>query len=289
MSSSFPRGYQFYMSSWLFSVILRRDLYIFHHSVVLYLRIVAGLRRPFQIFLLSHLWGSSHLSLIFSIRLREFIPIIRWTFILSLTTGHFIFLFIEVWKLHFFSFHFLTLRVTVSFISCTWFCHHVVFMFGVHSRHLSFFLFGAHFRQLSFSIFVVHLRHLLSMFGVHSRHFSFFIYGAYFRHLFGWHFLVFTSFPSIREITFMGSLSTTPTWIGPFFHWDFRVILHSSIFTLFPPIPSIITVSRVASITPLGNLFRRSNDWDAPVSRKIETFTGPPCGPLITLFSVQGR
>ena len=54
--------------------------------------------------------------------------------------------------------------------------------------------------------------------------------------LLGWPFLVFTSFPSMREIPFIGSLSTTPTWIGPFFHLDFRVILHSGIFILFPSI-----------------------------------------------------
>ena len=93
--------------------------------------------------------GSSYFPLILSISIREFIPIIRCTFIPSLTTGPFIFLFIEVWKVHFFSFHFLTLRTTVSFISRTWLCRHLVSMFGVHSRHLFFFIFGAHFRQLT--------------------------------------------------------------------------------------------------------------------------------------------
>ena len=76
--------------------------------------------------------------------------------------------------------------------------------------------------------------------------------------LLGWPFLIFTSFPSMREIPFIGSLSTTPTWIGSFFHLDFRVILHSGIFILFPPIPSICTVSRAASMTPLGTSFLRS-------------------------------
>ena len=36
----------------------------------------------------------------------------------------------------------------------------------------------------------------------------------------------------MREIPFIGSLSTTPTWIGPSFHLDFRVILHTIISTL---------------------------------------------------------
>ena len=107
--------------------------------------------------------------------------------------------------------------------------------------------------------------------------------------LLGWPFLIFTSFPSMREIPFIGSLFTSPTWIGPFFHLDFRVILHNGIFILFPTIRSICTVSRAASMTPFGTLSRRSNDWDAPVSRKIDTSTGPPFGPLITLLFVQGR
>ena len=46
VSCSFPRGYQFYMSSCLSSVLLHKDLYIVHHSGVLYLMTVAGLRRP---------------------------------------------------------------------------------------------------------------------------------------------------------------------------------------------------------------------------------------------------
>ena len=49
VSTSFPRGYQFYMSSCLSSVLLHKDLYIVHHRGVLYSMIVAGLRRPFQI------------------------------------------------------------------------------------------------------------------------------------------------------------------------------------------------------------------------------------------------
>ena len=170
-----------------------------------------------------HLWGSSYLPLILSISIREFIPNIRWTFILFLTTGPFIFLFIEGWKVHFFSFHLLTLRATVSFISRTWLSRHLVSMLGVRSRHLSFFIYGAYFRHLFFHVwsssspsFFLHLWRLFSP--------SFL----------GWHFFVLTSFPSMREIPFIGSLSTTPTFIGPSFHWDFRVILHSGIFTLFP-------------------------------------------------------
>ena len=109
------------MSSCLFSVILRRGpIYRPSQCGPLF----DDSSRTSSLFLNSSFLATCEGPLIFllssSISIREFIPNIRWTFILFLTTGPFIFLFIEVWKVHFFSFHFLTLRATMSFVPPTW-------------------------------------------------------------------------------------------------------------------------------------------------------------------------
>ena len=194
------------MSSCLSSVLLHKDLYIVHDSGVLYLMIVAGLRRPLKFFLLSHLWGSSYFLLILSISIRVFVPNIRWTFILFLTTGPFIFLFIEGWKVHFFPFplsHFASdCVVYISHVAQPPSCLHAGRSFSpsffLHLWRLfspSFF----HVWSSSSPSFFLHLWRLF------SPSFS------------GDTFLFLLHFPSMREIPFIGSLSTTPTRIGPFF------------------------------------------------------------------------